>query len=191
MHGKGERKGASQERGPSPQERAAQQTRPHCWPLGAGRPWALLGWGGRAGVGAEPLPAGRSSELLLCGPRGAQGVGAMDGRPHERGDPCGRGWCKVARVGAQPGGERHGGARCLGAGSESSPPLRMPLGCSHLGKTVPKQANVHLSVSNAYDREWCRAQEHPPPPEAWGLRKGSRRKEAHSKAFGEGTMQIQ
>lgn len=124
MHGKGERKGASQERGPSPQERAAQQTRPHCWPLGAGRPWALLGWGGRAGVGAEPLPAGRSSELLLCGPRGAQGVGAMDGRPHERGDPCGRGWCKVARVGAQPGGERHGGARCLGAGSESSPPLR-------------------------------------------------------------------
>lgn len=104
------------------------------------------GAGAGAGHTSEPLPGGCSSELLLCGPRGAWGVGAGGGRPHGRGDPCGRGWCKAARVGAGPRRGRHGGAQWLGEGSREQPPAEVRPGPGCRAPGAPPCSAEHAEI---------------------------------------------
>lgn len=121
-------------------------------PSGPGGPGRCQAQGGCAGAGAgaghtsEPLPGGCSSELLLCGPRGAWGVGAGGGRPHGRGDPCGRGWCKAARVGAGPRRGRHGGAQWLGEGSREQPPAEVRPGPGCRAPGAPPCSAEHAEI---------------------------------------------
>lgn len=98
MHGKGERRGASQERGPSPQERAAQQTLPYCWPLGAGRPGRCQAGGDERGWGLSPFLVDGLPSCFCVARVGLREWGPWTGGPTSEETPVGaagvrlRGW---------------------------------------------------------------------------------------------------